>query len=131
MVEGYTAPLIGGMAGGAVCSIQAVVLIVLSMAVNTVGRRTLENLVNVAFRAAYANMLPGQFECHRIMVKGGWFPGAGRMAAGAVCAQPARMRIILLVAARAACWCAFVDRAGMAVFAGNLLVFAGEWEGRP
>ena len=81
MVKRGRFPGRAGMAAGAALAKSTVMAI--TMAGGTVGRRTLENVVDMAPGAGCTDMCAGQLEGRDIVVERSRFPGRGGMAGGA------------------------------------------------
>ena len=63
------------MADTAILAKLAIVMIVFLMAGKTAGRRTLENIVDMAFFTHSGGVNTGQLECRQVVIKRGGFPG--------------------------------------------------------
>ena len=62
MIKGGRLPAVDGMAGAAILSKFAVVVIIFLMTGKTIGGRTLEDIINMAFYAFYFGVFAFQLE---------------------------------------------------------------------
>ena len=97
VIEGGRLPGSCGMAAFAGCTFRALMHIIRCMAAHTGHGCALEFAVDMAQRALYVDVRPGQFEASQVMVKAGWFPGSCVMTGTAICSQATFMGIILLM----------------------------------
>lgn len=95
MIEQPVGPAAGIVTAGAVALVGALVGIILTVAPGAIGRRILEARAPVAGRAAKVGVPADQRERPQAVVKPyGILPGQGDMAAGAVRAELAGMKVI-------------------------------------
>ena len=78
----------------------------IGMAVGTLLRCALENIIDVAFFASHRDVRACQFEGRKVMVKSGRFPGSCFVASAAVLPKFTGMRIIFLVTGKTRSGCA-------------------------
>ena len=119
----------GRMACGAILSQRSIVMIIVLVAGKTIGRRALENIIDVAFGTCRADMRTSQLEGSQVVIKRGRFPGRGGMTDTAVLAKLAVMFIIFLVTGKACGRCALENIVGMTFFALRGGVHPGQLEG--
>lgn len=86
------------MTSSALGAKRAGMRIILEMARDTILRRTLEYVVDMAACTIYTRVLPIQFEGKFGVINVGGLPTSGRMAGITLCAERATMRIIINVA---------------------------------
>lgn len=113
-------PAAGGMAGGAVRTEPAIVIVILLVAGIAVGGRTPKDVVDMTVLTGDCSVFTGQFEGEQIVIYVGRQPAGGGVAGGAVCSELAVVFIILLMAGIAVGGCALENVIDMTILAGNL-----------
>ena len=126
MVERCWQPGPGCVACPAVVAKLAIVMIVLSMAGEAIGRSAFVNIVSMACCTSRLGMTPCQFEGSQVVVKGCREPAAGCVAVRTGCAQQAGVRIGVSMTTGAVGWCSLEDTIDMATGAGDIDVFPGQ-----
>lgn len=98
VVKGGVFPVFGGVAGGAIGAKLTVVMVVFGVAVNALAGCAFEEVVFMAVITGHVGVFPFQLESGKVMVKGGRFPGFGRVAGGAISAKLTVVRVVFGVA---------------------------------
>ena len=74
MIEGGGSPGCGGVTGRAIRAVLAAVTVIAGMASETICRRTLKDIVDMALGTSRAGMLSGQREGRFAVIEGGRLP---------------------------------------------------------
>jgi len=98
VIEGDILPVSGLMAGGAVCSEFAAMFIILFMTGETISRRALEYIVDMALFTLHINMRALQLEGGKVVIKLCWLPAINGVTSRAIRAKPTFMRLVSAMA---------------------------------
>jgi hypothetical protein len=121
-------PVTGIVAGAAVLCELTVVFVILLVAGRAIQGCANEDAIEVAFVAGHRHVFANQLEGELTVIGVDFVPGVGIMAGAAVLHELPVVFIVFLMAGRAIHGCALEDTILVAVGAGNLLVFAGQFE---
>ena len=123
MVETRREPAGGCVTGRTVCAKLTGVLVVVSMTGITIGRRALENVVDMATGASHLDMFTSQLESQQIMVEIRRKPACGCVAGRAGRAELTVVDIFRSMTGKTVGGCASIDIIDMTRHTSNLGVF--------